>query len=190
MHLPSVGHISAKESSSDTACQRSLYHIFTYLYHDRCPPLPCTVLPVGTSPHRQKLDLALWMTMSWNVLGLFLSVRSGYLSPQKIWEIMRMGGSGSRVKGAGDVENTVSCNLQYAMPNVARISLSTQPFDTIPQSDAETEHLRIRISGCGKLDETWIRLHYSHYIYRCLSLSKEAFFEAENEECLWTSYDL
>ena len=79
---------------------KEVYTIFLHIFTTTDAPLPCTVLPVGTCWHRQKLDLTLWMTMSWDVLGLSMSVHWGYLSPQKIWEIMRMGGFGSRVNGS------------------------------------------------------------------------------------------
>ena len=120
--------------------------------------------------------------MSWDVLGL-----QGYLSPQKILEIMRMGGFGSRTRCSAIF------NLQYQTWQ----ALVCQHNHSIPfaQSDTEREHLRIRISGNAKLEETWIRLHNSHYIYRCLSLSKEAFFWSRKwrmfVDVLWlvTSHD-
>ena len=51
-------------------------------------------------------------------------------------------------QGAGDVENKVFCNLQCAMPNVATISLLTQPF---AQNDRESGHPRNELVAMGNL---------------------------------------
>ena len=130
LHLPSVGHISAKKSSSDTPCQRSLYHIFTYLYHDRCPSTmyltTCRYLsaPTKVGPGIVN-DNVLGCLGTVLICSLRLSVTTENLGDHahgRLWvESQR----------AGDAENTVSCNLQYAMPHVARIRLLTHVNTTL-----------------------------------------------------------
>ena len=129
-----------------------------YLYHDRCHMYRTTcrylLAPTKVGPG----------IVNDNVLGCLGTVRISSLRLLVTTENLGDHAHGRlwvESQGAGDVENKVFCNLQYAMPNVARISLLTQLF---AQHDRESEHPRIRISGHGKLDETCIRLHYSHYM--------------------------
>ena len=61
-----------------------------------------------------------------NVLGCLGTVRTCSLRLFVTTENL-----GDHAHGRLWVENTVLCNLQYAIPNGARISLSTQPFHTV-----------------------------------------------------------
>ena len=128
MHLPSVGHISARKSSSDTPCQRSSkFKPYLHISLPRQMPLHCTMYRTTcrylSAPTKVGPDI-----VNDNVLGclgtvlicsLRLSVTKENLGDHAHWRLW------VESQRAGDVENTVSCNLQYAMPNVARIRLLT-----------------------------------------------------------------
>ena len=114
--------------------KRSLYRIFTYLYHDRSPSTmyrtTCRYLsaPTRVGPGIVN-ENALGCLGTVLICSLRLSVTTENLGDHahgRLWvESQR----------AGDVENTVFCNLQYAMPNVEMISLLTQPSSQIASSN-------------------------------------------------------
>ena len=129
LHLPSVGHISAKESSLDTACQKKFIPYIIYLYHDRYhSTLPRLYhvpyylsVPVGTDNSWPGIvnDNVFACLGTVLICSPRLSVTTENLGDHahgRLWvESQR----------AGDVENTV------AMPNVARIRLLTHVNATI-----------------------------------------------------------